>query len=116
MTPQTTQHQQTIRTPLSVFVRVSMCLFVSPCIRLCVSLCLFVSSYVFICSFSSVVYVISISRFDMSCAQAHWIGSNRSHRVVPLNLQKPTMAIGHSLRMCTRHVDSNNPGRSNQCI
>jgi len=49
----------------------------------------------------------------MSCAQAHWVGSNPIHRVLKLQLHKPTMAIGHSLRMCTRHVDSTNPGRSN---
>jgi len=30
-----------------------------------------------------------------------------------LKLHKPTMAIGYSLRMCPRHVDSTNPGRSN---
>ena len=28
-------------------------------------------------------------------------------------LHKPTMAIGYSLRMCARHVDSTSPGRSN---
>ena len=27
----------------------------------------------------------------------------------PLKLHKPTMAIGYSLRMCVRHVDSTNP-------
>src|SRR6218665_1396716 len=30
-----------------------------------------------------------------------------------LKLHKPTMAIGCSLRMCARHVDSTTPGRSN---
>ena len=30
-----------------------------------------------------------------------------------LKLHKPTMAIGYSLRMRARHVDSTNPGRSN---
>ena len=30
-----------------------------------------------------------------------------------LKLHKPTMVIGYSLRMCARHVDSTNPGRSN---
>jgi len=29
-----------------------------------------------------------------------------------LKLQKPTMAIGYSLRMCARHFDSTNSGRS----
>src|SRR6218665_3922193 len=37
-------------------------------------------------------------------------------RVMQLKLHKPTMAIGYSLRMCTRHVDSTNPGRSNLVI
>ena len=49
----------------------------------------------------------------MSCAQAHWVGSKPIHRVMQLKLHKPIMAIGHSLRMCTRHVDSTNSGRSN---
>src|SRR6218665_1353055 len=52
-------------------------------------------------------------RHVMSCAQAHWVGSKPIHRVVQLKLHKLTMAIGHSLRMCTRHVDSTNPDRSN---
>src|SRR6218665_3857555 len=43
----------------------------------------------------------------MSCAHAHRV------RVMQLKLPKPTMAIGYSLRMCARHVDSTNPGRSN---
>src|SRR6218665_2429794 len=30
-----------------------------------------------------------------------------------LKLHKPTMVIGYSLRMCTRNVNSTNPGRSN---
>jgi len=30
-----------------------------------------------------------------------------------LKLHKSTMAIGYPLRMCARHVDSTNPGRSN---
>src|SRR6218665_532216 len=34
------------------------------------------------------------------------------YRVRQLKLHKPTMAIGYSLRMCARHVDSTNPGRS----
>src|SRR6218665_339865 len=55
----------------------------------------------------------SISRFNMSCAQAHWDGSKPIRRVMQLKLHKPTMAIGYSLRMCARHVDSTNPGRSN---
>jgi len=50
----------------------------------------------------------NISRFDMSCAQAHWVGSKPIRRVIELKLHKPTMVIGYS-----RHVDSNNPGRSN---
>src|SRR6218665_3645320 len=49
----------------------------------------------------------------MSCAQAHWVGSKPILRVMQLKLHKPTMAIGYSLRMCVRHVDSTNPGRSN---
>src|SRR6218665_1306776 len=35
-----------------------------------------------------------ISRFDMSCAQAHWVGSKPIRRVMQLKLHKPTMAIG----------------------
>jgi len=54
----------------------------------------------------------SISRFDMSWAQAHWVGSKPIRRVTQLKLHKPTMAIGYSLRMCARHVDSTNPDRS----
>src|SRR6218665_1957876 len=49
----------------------------------------------------------------MSCAQAHWVGSKPIHRVMQLKLHKPAMAIGYSLRMCTRHVDSTNPDPSN---
>src|SRR6218665_2968600 len=51
----------------------------------------------------------------MSCAQAHWVGSKPIHvrRVMQLKLHKPTMAIGYSLRMCARHVDWANAGRSN---
>jgi len=54
-----------------------------------------------------------ISRFDMSCAQAHWVRSKPIFRVMQLKLHVPTMAIGYSLRMCARHVNSTNPGRSN---
>src|SRR6218665_1517584 len=42
--------------------------------------------------------VIQISPFDMSCAQAHWVGSKPIRRVTQLNLHKPTMAIGYSMR------------------
>jgi len=49
----------------------------------------------------------------MSCAQAHWVGSKPIRRVMQLKLHKPTMAIGYSLRMCARHVNSTNPGGSN---
>ena len=49
----------------------------------------------------------------MSCAQAHWVGSKPICRIMQLKLHKPTMAIGYSLRMCARHVDSTNPGPSN---
>src|SRR6218665_4096634 len=38
------------------------------------------------------------------------------HRVVLLKLHKRTITIGHSLRKCTRHVDSPNPGQSDQLI
>src|SRR6218665_3872318 len=57
----------------------------------------------------------TISRFDMSFAQAHWVGSKPIGRrtVMQLKLYKPTMAIGYSLRMCAQNVDSTNPGRSN---
>src|SRR6218665_3970670 len=56
---------------------------------------------------------IGISRFDMSYAQAHWVGSKSLHRVMQLKLHKPTMAIGYLLLVCARHVDSTNPGPSN---
>src|SRR6218665_3885208 len=49
----------------------------------------------------------------LSCAQAHWVRSKPILRVMQLKLHEPTMAIGYSLRMCVRHVDSTNPGRSN---
>src|SRR6218665_1231091 len=49
----------------------------------------------------------------MSCAQAHCVGSKPIRRVKRLKLHKPTMAIGYSLRMCARYVDSTNPGRRN---
>ena len=49
----------------------------------------------------------------MSCAQALWVGSKPTRRAMQLKLYKPTMAIGYSLRMCARHVDSTNPGPSN---
>src|SRR6218665_1244900 len=55
----------------------------------------------------------TISPFDMSCAQVHWVGSKPICRVMQLKLHKPTMAIGYSLRMCAQNVDSTNPGRSN---
>src|SRR6218665_1244399 len=55
-----------------------------------------------------------MSQFNMSCAQAYWVGLKPISRVMQLKLHKPTMAIGYSLRMCTRHnVDSTNPDRSN---
>src|SRR6218665_1121277 len=38
------------------------------------------------------------------------------HSVVQLKLYKPTIAIGHSLRMCIRHVDSTNLGRNNMYL
>ena len=56
---------------------------------------------------------IRISRFDMSCAQAHWVGSKPIRDVMQVKLHKPTMVIGYSLRMCARYVNSTNPGRSN---
>jgi len=49
----------------------------------------------------------------MLCAQAHWVGSKPISRVMQLKLHIPTMAIGYSMRMCSRHVYSTNPGRSN---
>src|SRR6218665_3817654 len=49
----------------------------------------------------------------MSCAQARWVGSKPKRRVMQLKLQKLTMAIGYSLRMCALHVNSTNPCRSN---
>ena len=62
-------------------------------------------------SMNSVYYrTVYISRFDMSCAQAHWV---RSKPIMQLKLHEPTMAIGYSLRMCARRLDSTNPGRSN---
>src|SRR6218665_710358 len=56
-----------------------------------------------------------ISRFGMSYARAHWVRSKSilTCRGMQLKLHKPTMAIGYSLRMCARHVDSTIPGRSN---
>src|SRR6218665_3268501 len=54
----------------------------------------------------------AISRFDMSSAQAHWVRSKPIFRVMQLKLHEPTMAIGYSLRMCARHANSTNPGRS----
>jgi len=59
------------------------------------------------------VFLRAISRFDMSCAQAHWVGSKPIRKVMQLKLHKPTMVIGYSLRMCARYVNSTNPGRSN---
>src|SRR6218665_816791 len=74
--------------------------------------------------FSNICHIISfyndcfldifvIIRFDMSCAQAHLVESKPIRRVVQLKLLKPTLAIGYSLSMCTRHADSTNPGSSN---
>src|SRR6218665_2673578 len=57
--------------------------------------------------------MLGISRFDMSCAQAHWVGSKPICRVMQIKLHKPRMAVGYSLRMCARHVESTSPGRSN---
>src|SRR6218665_1397790 len=48
----------------------------------------------------------------MSSAQAPWVRSKPILRVMQLKLHEPTMAIGYSLRMCARHVDSTNLGRS----
>jgi len=58
--------------------------------------------------------MLPISRFDMSCAQAHRARSKPILRVMQLKLHKPTMAIGHSLRMCARLADSTNAGRCNK--
>src|SRR6218665_1356630 len=52
----------------------------------------------------------------MSCAQAHWVGSKPIRRVMQLKLHKPTMAIGYSLFMCARHVDSTNQGRTQSAL
>ena len=49
----------------------------------------------------------------MSCEQVQWVRSKPILRVMRLKLHEPTMAIGYSLRMCARHVDSTNTGRSN---
>ena len=59
---------------------------------------------------------LNISRFDMSCAQVHRVRWKPIGllRVMQLKLHKPTMAIGHSLRMCARLADSPNPGRCNK--
>src|SRR6218665_711308 len=53
-----------------------------------------------------------ISRFDMSLRRRTGSGQNR-YTSTQLKLHKPTMAIGYSLRICARHVDSTNPGRRN---
>ena len=46
-------------------------------------------------------------------AQTRCVGS-KVKTDTHLKLHKPTMAIGYSLRMCARHVDSTNPaGTSN---
>src|SRR6218665_1409592 len=55
----------------------------------------------------------AIRRFDMSCAQTHWVWSKPIHVVMELKFHEPTMAIGYSLCMCAQNVDSTNPGRSN---
>src|SRR6218665_2788001 len=55
----------------------------------------------------------SISRFDMTCSQAHWARSKPIFRVMQLKLHEPTLAIGYLLCMCARHVNSTNPGRIN---
>src|SRR6218665_3048057 len=59
------------------------------------------------------VHQIGISRIDMSCAQAHWVGSKSIGRIMQLKLHKPTIAIGYSLQICAQHVDSTNPGPIN---
>jgi len=41
-------------------------------------------------------------------AQAHWVGSKPIRNCQLTSLHKPTMAIGYSLRMCARHVNSTN--------
>src|SRR6218665_2165569 len=43
-------------------------------------------------AFSTTAAATEISRFDMSCAQAHWVGSKPIRRVMQLKLHKPTMA------------------------
>jgi len=40
----------------------------------------------------------TISRFHMSCAPAHWVGSKPIRRVMQLKLHKPTMAIGYGIQ------------------
>src|SRR6218665_1288051 len=49
-----------------------------------------------------ILMCVLISRFDMSCAQAHRVGSKPIRRVMQLKLHQPTMAIGYSLRMCSQ--------------
>src|SRR6218665_2737152 len=58
------------------------------------------------------VATLLLTKFDMSCAQAHWVGSKPIRRVMQLKLHKSTTAIGYLLRMCAQNVDSTNPGRS----
>src|SRR6218665_4228243 len=48
---------------------------------------------------------------DLVCTLGRVKTDTKSH--MQLKLRKPTMAIGYSLHMCARHVDSTNPGRSN---
>jgi len=50
----------------------------------------------------------NISRFDMLCAQAHWVESYRTLWVAPIASARALTA------QCTRQVDSTNPGRGNQ--
>src|SRR6218665_2264314 len=45
-----------------------------------------------------------ISRFDMSCAQGHWVRSKPIFRVMQLILHEPTMAIGYTHCACAHYM------------
>jgi len=57
-------------------------------------------SLIYTCYNNTLAHIYKPIRHGVS--QAHWVGSKPIHRVMQLKLHKPTMALGYSLRMCTR--------------
>ena len=62
---------------------------------------------------NDVSHTLKLNNMPIRHFLAHAGALGRVKTDTQLKLHKPTMAIGYSLRMCARHVNSTNPGRSN---